>query len=509
MRVLLDTNIIVHREASKVYNQDIGLLFNWLDKMHFEKCIHPVTVSEIFTYKDEDVVQTMKVKIENYNLLKTLSEETDAVKKLRDTDKTINDSNDTSILNEVYNNRVAYLVTEDKGLHRKAKLLGIGERVYKIDSFIEKLVFENPGLSDYKVLSVKKDYFGNINIKDVFFDSFKEDYIEFEDWFNVKSDKESYVCIIENQVKAFLYLKVETTDENYRDISPSFLPKKRLKIGTFKVTSTGFKLGERFLKIIFDNALINNVDEIYVTIFDKREEQQRLINLLDEWGFKYWGTKKSKNGIENVYVRDFSKVVTSSPRACFPFINRKSRVFINPIWPKYHTELFPDSYLNNESPLDYIENEPHRNALKKIYISRSYYNDLKSGDIILFYRTGGYHESVISTIGVVENVIKDIKSEEDFIRLCRKRSVFDDNGLREWWNYNPYNLPAHKIKRPFIVNFLYLDSFPKPKVNMKRLIEIGLIKSVNDAPRGFVQIENDKFDKFLKEARANESYIVN
>lgn len=43
---------------------------------------------------------------------------------------------------------------------------------------------------------------------------------------------------------------------------------------------------------------------------------------------------------------------------------------------------------------------------------------------------------------------------------------------------------------------------------MKRLIEIGLIKSVNDAPRGFVQIENDKFEKFLKEARANESYFV-
>jgi len=31
----------------------------------------------------------------------------------------------------------------------------------------------------------------------------------------------------------------------------------------------GFRLGERFLKIIFDNALKQKVEEIYVTIFEK------------------------------------------------------------------------------------------------------------------------------------------------------------------------------------------------------------------------------------------------
>lgn len=501
MRVLLDTNIIVHREASKVYNKDIGLLFNWLDKLHYEKCVHPVTIEEIKTYKDSDVVDTMKIKLENYNVLKTVSQDLTQIAHLRTHDKNSNDSNDTTILNELLNNRVNFLITEDKGLHRKAKYLGIEERVYKIDSFIEKLVFENPGLTEYKVLSVKKEYFGNINLNDSFFDSFKEDYAEFESWFNSKADKESYVCLIGGEVKAFLFLKVETESENYNDITPRFAPKKRLKIGTFKVASTGLKLGERFLKVIFDNALINHVDEIYVTIFDKREEQQRLVDLLEEWGFLYWGTKTTKNGVENVYVRDFSKNIKENPRDCYPYIKRNSRIFLNPIWPDYHTELFPDSYLNNESPMDYIENQPHRNAIKKIYISRSFNRNLVSGDVILFYRTGGYHQSVISTIGVVENAITDIQSEEEFIRLCRKRSIFSDDELKKWWNYNPRN-------RPFIVNFLYTDTFPMPKVNLKRLIEIGLIKSVEDAPRGFVQIKNDKFEEFLKEARANESYIV-
>lgn len=55
---------------------------------------------------------------------------------------------------------------------------------------------------------------------------------------------------------------------------------------------------------------------------------------------------------------------------------------------------------------------------------------------------------------------------------------------------------------------MYTDTFPMPKVNLEKLIEMDIIKSINDAPRGFVQIKNDKFEEFLKEARANESYIV-
>lgn len=499
MRILLDTNIIIHREASKVYNQDIGLLFHWLDKLHYQKCIHPATVEEINTYQDEEVVNTMKIKIVNYNVLRTLSQDTPQTLHLNTLDKIQNDFNDTAILKELLNNRVDYLITEDKGIHRKAKFLGISEKVFKIDSFIEKVSFENPELSDYKVLSVKKDFFGNINLKDNFFSSFLEDYQEFEWWFNKKSDNISYICETNGEVKAFLYLKVEDANsENYNDITPIFQPKKRLKIGTFKVESTGYKLGERFLKIIFDNALRNNVEELYVTIFDKREEQQRLISLLEEWGFVHWGTKETKNGIEQVLVRDFNKNVNPQPQISFPFVSRNANKYIVPIYPEYHTELFPDSILNNESPRNFVENEPHRNALKKVYISRSFNRNLNPGDLVIFYRTGGNYQGVVSTIGIVESIIDNIPSEEKFIDLCRKRSVFSDAELKKYWNWTPNN-------RPFIVNFLYVDSFPTPKVNLNRLRELNII---NSAPRGFEPMENSKFVELMREARANESYIV-
>ena len=68
----------------------------------------------------------------------------------------------------------------------------------------------------------------------------------------------------EGDLLGFLYLKTEFEDENYADIIPPFDPKKRLKVGTFKVEASGFRLGERFIKIIFDNAIERKVDEIYV-----------------------------------------------------------------------------------------------------------------------------------------------------------------------------------------------------------------------------------------------------
>ena len=44
MRALLDTNIIIHRENKKVTNYSIGHLFRWLDKLKYDKVIHPYSV---------------------------------------------------------------------------------------------------------------------------------------------------------------------------------------------------------------------------------------------------------------------------------------------------------------------------------------------------------------------------------------------------------------------------------------------------------------------------------
>jgi len=504
MRVLLDTNIIIHREAATVVRKDIGKLFFWLDKLKHEKCIHPATIEEIAQHQDERVRKTFQTKLQSYNALQTLAPVAVTVQKVAVADTTPNDRNDTLLVNELYADRVDILLSEDRGLHAKARMLGIGDRTFTIDSFLEKVTTENPELVEYKVLAVRKTPFGRIDVKAEFFDSFREDYggPAFEKWFNRKADEPAYVCFGGVDLVAFLYLKVEGATENYADITPVFRAKRRLKIGTFKVELNGYKLGERFLKIVFDNALRQGVDEVYVTIFPRTIEQQRLIKLLEDFGFGQHGTKNGPYGTELVYVRDMlPRFNAQDPKLTFPYISKASRTFIVPIYPEYHTTLLPDSILRTESPDNFVEQEPHRNAIQKVYVSRSLNRDLKRGDTIVFYRTGGYYKGVATTLGIVDGVYRNIRDEAHFISLCRKRSVFTDKELSEQWNYR-------KNSRPFIVGFLYAYSFPKRPI-LKELIGNGIIRDIESVPRGFEEIPADQFARILSLAQADSRIIVN
>jgi len=509
-RVLLDTNIIIHRETERIVNEDIGKLFYWLDKINATKIIHPITVQEIRRLKDKEKKRTFNIKLESYEKLVTDNKLEQPVQKISSVyDSNESDINDTRLLNEVYRGRVDILITEDQKIHKKAKRIGVSEKVFSIESFLEKISIEYPDLIEYKVLSVQKSYFGKINLNDAFFNSLKEDYPRFEEWFHRKSNEPVYVSVNEkNSILAFLYLKIEDEKENYSDINPPFSPKRRLKIGTFKVILNGFRLGERFLKIVFDNALKQRVKEIYVTIYEKRPEQKRLITLLEDWGFKQWGIKTSTN--ELVYVRNFlPNFEINNPKKTFPYISlpKAKSIFIVPIYPKYHTELFPDSILRTESPEDFKEDKPHRNAISKVYISRSIERNANRGDILLFYRTAeegksAYYSSVITTIGLVEEKIDNIKDEDDFILKCRKRSVFNDDELRKFWNYKP-NL------RPFVINFLHIFSFQLgQRINRARLLNIKVLSGSDNELRGLKKISKGDFKRIIEESKIDESFII-
>ena len=87
MKALLDTNIIIHREASKVINQDVGILYRWLERAKYTKCVHSLTINEIEKYKNQQAVETFQVKLDSYEQIeipsplqeevKTISEKID------------------------------------------------------------------------------------------------------------------------------------------------------------------------------------------------------------------------------------------------------------------------------------------------------------------------------------------------------------------------------------------------------------------------------------------------
>ena len=502
MKALLDTNILIHREAPVVVKQDIGILFRWLDRLSIEKWVHPSSIEEINKHADPRVRDSFAAKLDSYNQLQAvapLSPEVSAV--CSPTDGTENDRRDTLLLNELHSGHVDLLITEDRGIHKKAELLSLFDKVFTVDSFLEKAIAENPEQVDYKVLAVRKTLCGNVDLSDQFFNDFRASYRGFDSWFKSKSQETCYICTEADKLCAYLYLKKEGEREPYSDIEPPFVPARRLKIGTFKVTLNGFKLGERFLKIVFDNAIQFRVAEIYVTIFTDTAGRESLAKLLEDFGFRLHGRKLNPYGDEKVFVRAMAPSFNAQgPRSTYPFMSRKSRAFLVSIYPKYHTDLFPDSILNTESPSDFVEHEPHRNGIRKVYISRAYQRDMRSGDLLVFYRTGGYYKGVVTTLGIVERVHTEIKDEAQFIRLCRQRSVFSDDELRKHWRYKPYS-------RPFIVDFLYTYSLPK-RPNMEALISNGIIKDIYSAPRGFEQIDQNQLKRILELSEANTRLIV-
>lgn len=500
MRVLLDTNIIIYRENKKMTNYSIGHLFRWLDKLKYDKLIHPLTKKEIAEYKYSDPAEAMTLKLDAYQELKTQAPMAQQVAESFATiDKDENDRIDTILLNEVYQGRVDLLITEDKRLRQKAGKLGLGHKVLSINAFLTIATSENPSLIEYKALAVQKVPIGSIDVNNEFFDSLRHTYKDFDIWFNRKCDEEAYVCRDDSgRLLGFLYLKPENVDENYSDISPCFLPKKRLKIGTFKVDATGFRLGERFIKIIFDNAIEQNVDEIYVTLFENSPELETLATLLSRWGFENYGIKKSTG--ETVLIKQMKQYRSAvSPRENFPNLRYDTQKFIMPIRPQYHTSLLPDSILNNENENDFLTKTPYRYALQKVYISFAPERNVRPGDIVIFYRNGvpgnAGHTAVLTSVAIVDEAISGFKSKEEYMAHVQNRSVFTDNELEEFWD-------KHKDNQ-LVLKFIFVTSLKKRPI-LKFLWDAGIIE-IHKGPRPFTRITDNQFEMIMDEAQTNLS----
>jgi hypothetical protein len=206
--------------------------------------------------------------------------------------------------------------------------------------------------------------FGNIDLNDTFFDSLKADYTGFVQWFQRKRGDRAYIHRDSSvNIDGFLYYKIE--DGIVSDVYPTLSAKKRLKIGTFKINPHGTRLGERFLKKSLDFAFSQGLDEIYVTIFPKYDY---LISFFQEYGFSKVATKQTSNNQEDVLIKplhNFTGKVVSD----YPFVNGNNRKFILSIYPEYHSQLFPDSILNNESRDAILQDVSHTNSIHKIYLT--------------------------------------------------------------------------------------------------------------------------------------------
>ena len=497
-RVLLDTNIIIHREGYNNVTFEVANLYKWLDKLNSKKLIYSKTKEEIKKYKDFNARKSMDTKLESYETIIAHNiEDKFFINVVSSFSQDENSKIDNELLYQVYDGLADLLITNDNKILKKAEILGVREIVINVEEYLTIVEREFPKKVDYKMLSVKKEKFGNIDLNDSFFDTLKEDYPGFDDWFRGKNQEEAYVFKNNNEVHGFLFVKTEYPDEkDYLSICPPLSSKKRLKVGTFKIDPTlkGFRLSERFLKIIFDNALNDKVGEIYVTLFEnKRDEIRALRDLICKWGFCYHGYKMSKSGEkESVYVKTLEKYdSTKDIRFNFPNLPKNQKMFMLPINPEYHTDLFPDSILKNEDMNLYSENKGHLYSLEKIYVSNAFTGNAKAGDYAVIYRSGDRYPKRYSSVCTCLAIIEDIvvpKTKEEYLKVCSNKSVFTNEELNYFYDSKKYRTVIKLI--PYKTYF--------EKISLGQLNDIGLV-DYDSGPRPFDEIPTRFCKLFLKE----------
>lgn len=341
--------------------------------------------------------------------------------------------------------------------------------------------------------------FKDINLDDPFFDSLRAEYEEFPAWFAKKAEDRAYVCHdAAGAVDGFLYLKME--DEEVDDVTPPLPAANRLKVGTFKINPHGTRLGERFLKKIFDHAIARGVEEIYVTVFEKHE---KLVELFARYGFGQRATKTSPNGSELVLVRVVREAEGSILHR-YPLVSLEgARAYLLALYPKWHTRLLPDSILRSEDAR-IVEDVSHTNSIHKVYLTAIRGVEVvKPGDVLVIYRTTdnpGFarYRSVATSLCVVEEYrhIDDFPTIEAFLAYCRPYSVFSDDELRDLWRRRKY---------PKIIRFTYNIALNRRPTRDRLINDVGIPK---DAYSGFMPIDHHQLRKIASLGEIDESLVV-
>ena len=499
MRILIDTNIFIHRESQSLVPDALQGLLKILHNSDVRILIHPLSIKEIEGNRNSNQKEILLSKIETYPRLESPpeSKEDDKFQAIVGEPTKINDYIDNSLLYCVLKNAVDFLITEDKGIRKKAERLGIAHRVLNIDESFEYFKKQFTGVEVLAPPALEELPVHNLDLSDPIFDSLKEDYPEFSEWWGKisREGRKAWVYQRENElIGAILMYK----DENESvDSEPSLPAKPRIKISTQKVTHVGYKIGELFIKMSIDFAIQKGIDEIYLTHFSKTNDE--LVDLIEQFGFHKVAVKKTVKGDEDVFVkRTISdrklEPITLIAKEFYPSFYDGEQVnkFIVPIWPEYHARLFPDYGTRQLSLLEYGGDLlAEGNAITKAYLGHPRVKKMSDGDILLFYRSRV--ESGITALGVIEDVYYDIASSDDVIRIVGKRTVFDRAGINEMTES-----PVTIIKFRF---HFYL----KDRLNPNDLQEIGISTT---ALQSILQINHENYLQIKKKGGIDERFTV-
>lgn len=141
----------------------------------------------------------------------------------------------------------------------------------------------------------------DMDLSSPFFISFIKSYLPYYyHWLEKKRNDKVLIVSEKDNIRGMMKLKLENPGEDYSDISPVFLPKRRLKISSFKVEPNDADISGFFMRTAFREALRLNTEEIYATLASNADYRIKLLGFLEKWGFQRVGIKYSCGLAEEV-----------------------------------------------------------------------------------------------------------------------------------------------------------------------------------------------------------------
>lgn len=349
-------------------------------------------------------------------------------------------------------------------------------------------------------MSFKLIPFKSCDLGDQFFDSLKDDYPGFDEWFKRKSEegKFAYVWKEEGQIHGFLYIKDEPEIESVGDLPA----KPRMKIGTLKVDDSigGQRIGEGAVGLALWKWAKTDLRQIYVTVFPKHDS---LIKTLEGFGFR----KVTMKGGEEVYLKDRGDLDISDAKKYFPFIRKGGVGRIIPINHDFHDRMFPYSeFKNTDQSVDLM---PVSNGVTKNYLAYTGMKlDYRIHDLVFIYRisedeSNKRYKSAISSYCVV-SAFKTVKSggvanldKEAFLHLVGNKTVYTDEELNELYDKPDLHM----------ISLMYCGYFGSGNnVNLDTLRKIGAWKK--DTHPYQMKLTSEDIEAVFKEGGINVQDVV-
>jgi GNAT superfamily N-acetyltransferase/rRNA-processing protein FCF1 len=486
-KILIDTNILIGLEDNREIDAAFSSLLQKCQSNSVQIWVHEASRKDIERDKNDPRKAIILSKIGKFPELTGIPIPDQAT--LEATYGQItrpNDHVDVILLHTLHEvGAVDFLVTQDRGIHKRASQLGISNRVFKVEDALVWLRDKYDRIA-VPLPFIEETQCHKINRKDDIFTSLQSDYVGFSDWFNnscIRNHRHCWTISLDNEIAGIAIRK----DESLTDllaVAPSArdtlqgVPKKILKICTFKIKEKhrGEKFGEQLLKQILWWGHKNGYDLVYLTVYPKHKS---LVDLLVQYGFEGIGRASGELYLAKTYAPGVLKSDSPSDallyhRQYYPaFLGTEPvQKFLIPIKADYYAALFPENVRKRQSGLfDEVGIQGSKipgNTIRKVYVCHAQASTIKLGDILLFFHlkdNNSFDSQRLITVGIVDGFEITDKNDE-LLRLTAKRSVFSDAQLQ--------GFTKNQTKKVKVINFL-LAGHIAPSISYDKMEGFGIL----------------------------------